>query len=231
MANGMTSFNFKESAFPDDIAKREVDNPDLFYPYRDDGILLWNAIQGFCKEYVDLYYKSEADVTDDHEIQGWAHDISAQDRGRIPGFPARFGSRQELRETLGHIIFLCTAFHSCIHFNQYKYPGFVPNMPHSAYAAPPVGKNAEIDAAGLLKFQPAFRAAYSQTWTYFLTNFRVSSIGQYNLQQFDSEAHEVIERFGDRLEEIEGEIDQRNSRRSFAYDRMNPRFIPNGVTI
>jgi arachidonate 15-lipoxygenase len=231
MANGMTSFNFKESAFPDDIAKREVDNPDLFYPYRDDGILLWNAIQGFCKEYVDLYYKSEADVTDDHEIQAWAHDISAQDRGRIPGFPARFESSQELSETLGHIIFLCTAFHSCIHFNQYKYPGFVPNMPHSAYAPPPVGKKAEIDAAGLLKFQPAFRAAYSQTWTYFLTNFRVSSIGQYNLQQFDSEAHEVIERFGDRLEEIEEEIDQRNSRRSFAYDRMNPRFIPNGVTI
>lgn len=31
MANGMTSFNFKESAFPDDIAKREVDNPDLFF--------------------------------------------------------------------------------------------------------------------------------------------------------------------------------------------------------
>ncbi|SOD40737.1 lipoxygenase family protein [Nitrosovibrio sp. Nv4] len=231
MANGMTSFNFKESAFPNDIAKREVDNPDLFYPYRDDGILLWNAIQSFIKEYVDLYYKSEADVTEDHEIQAWANDINARDRGRIPGFPARFGSRQELSETLGHIIFLCTAFHSCIHFNQYKYPGFVPNMPHSAYTPPPAGKNTKIDADELLKFQPAFRAAYSQTWTYFVTNFRVNSIGQYKPQQFDPEAREVIKRFGDRLEEIEEEIDQRNSRRSFAYDRMNPRFIPNGVTI
>ena len=231
MANGMTSFNFKASAFPNDIAKREVDNPDLFYPFRDDGMLLWNAIQGFVKEYVDVCYQSDADVTRDYEIQAWAHDISAQDRGRIPGFPARFESRQELAETVGHIIFLCTAFHSCIHFNQYKYPGFVPNMPHSAYAPPPSGKNTEIEAAALLKFQPAFRAAYSQTWTYFLTNFTVNRIGQYPLQQFDPAARDVIKRFNDRLKEIEVQIDQRNSSRSVIYDRMNPRLIPNGVTV
>lgn len=231
MANGMTSFNFKASAFPNDITNREVDNPDLFYPYRDDGMLLWNAIQSFVKEYVDVYYQSDADVTQDYEIQAWAHDISAQDRGRIPGFPAKLESRQELAETIGHIIFLCTAFHSCIHFNQYKYPGFVPNMPHSAYAPPPMGKSTEIEAAQLLKFQPAFRAAYSQTWTYFLTNFTVNRIGQYPLQQFDPAAQEVIKRFNDQLKEIEIQIDQRNSSRSVTYDRMNPRLIPNGVTV
>jgi arachidonate 15-lipoxygenase len=231
MANGMTSFNFRASAFPNDIANREVDNPDLFYPYRDDGILLWNAIQSFVKEYVDVYYKSEADVTEDYEIQAWANDISAQDRGRIPGFPAKFESKQELTETLGHIIFLCTAFHSCIHFNQYKYPGFVPNMPYSAYAPPPMGKNTGIDAAELLKFQPAFRAAYSQTWTYFLTNFRVNRIGQYPLQQFDPEARDAITRFRSQLEEIEEQIDRRNNNRSVTYDHMNPRLIPNGVTV
>lgn len=231
MANSMTSFNFRESAFPNDIANREADNPDLFYPYRDDGILLWNVIQSFIKEYVDAYYKSEADVTEDYEIQAWANDISAQNRGRIPGFPAKFESKQELAETLGHVIFLCTAFHSCIHFNQYKYPGFVPNMPHSAYAPPPMGKNTEIDAAELLKLQPAFRAAYSQTWTYFQTNFTVNRIGQYPLQQFDPAARDVIKRFRDRLKEIEEQIDQRNNSRSVAYDRMNPRLIPNGVTV
>ncbi|MCO6427802.1 lipoxygenase family protein [Nitrosomonas communis] len=231
MANGMTSFNFKASAFPSDIANREVDNPDLFYPYRDDGMLLWNAIQGFLREYVDVYYQSDADVTEDYEIQAWANDISAQDRGRIPGFPAKFESKQELAETLGHIVFLCTAFHSSIHFNQYKYPGFVPNMPHAAYAPPPTGKRTEMDEAGLLKFQPAFRAAYSQTWTYFQTNFTVNRIGQYPLRLFDPAARDVIKRFSDRLKEIEREIDQRNHSRSVAYDRMNPRFIPNGVTV
>ncbi|SEM72105.1 lipoxygenase family protein [Nitrosomonas marina] len=231
MANGMTSFHFKASAFPDDIASREVDNPGLFYPYRDDGILLWDAIQHFSTEYIDLYYKSDKDVTDDHEIQAWANDIAAQDRGRIPGFPMKLESKQVLAETIGHIIFLCTAFHSCIHFNQYKYPGFVPNMPFSAYAPPPNGKDSQIDAADLFKLQPAFRAAYSQTWTFFQTNFRVNRLGQYRLRQFDPQARAVIERFRGRLAEIETEIDRRNHNRLFPYDRMNPRTIPNGVTV
>ncbi len=231
MANGMTSFNFRKSAFPNDIANREVDNPDLFYPYRDDGTLLWEAIQSFSKEYIDIYYKSDADLFEDHEIQAWANDTSAQDRGRIPGFPVKFESKQKLAETIGHIIFLCTAYHSCIHFNQYKYPGFVPNMPYSSYSAPPDGKKSEMDAAELLKIQPAFRAAYSQTWTYFLTNFRVNRIGQYKLRQFDPEARDVIKRFKNRLEEIEAQIDRRNNNRLFTYDRMNPRTIPNGVTV
>lgn len=231
MANGMTSFDFKASAFPSDIASREVDNPDLFYPYRDDGILLWEAIQDFSKEYVDLYYKSDADLSEDSEIQAWANDISAQDSGRIPGFPSTFKSKQELAETIGHIIFLCTAFHSCIHFNQYKYPGFVPNMPYSAYVTAPNGKNSQMDEAELLKIQPAFRAAYSQTWTYFLTNFRVNRIGEYKLRRFDPEARDVIKRFKNRLTEIEAQIDRRNNDRLFTYDRMNPRTIPNGVTV
>lgn len=231
MANGMISFDFRASAFPNDIASREVDNPDLFYPYRDDGMLLWNAIQNFATEYIDACYQSDEDVAEDYEIQAWAHDISARDRGRIPGFPAGFASRQELAETIGHVIFLCTAFHSCIHFNQYKYPGFVPNMPHSAYTSPPAGKGVEMDAAGLLKLQPAFRAAYSQTWTYFQTNFTVNRIGQYPLRQFDPAARDVIERFREQLRKIEEQIDQRNSSRSIPYDRMNPRIIPNGVTV
>lgn len=231
MANGMTSFDFKASAFPNDIASREVDNTSLFYPYRDDGILLWEAIQGFSKEYVELYYKSDADLTEDHEIQAWANDIAAQDRGRIPGFPNQFESKQELAETIGHIIFLCTAFHSCIHFNQYKYPGFVPNMPYSAYVPPPNGKNSPMDEAGLFNIQPAFRAAYSQTWTFFLTNFRVNRIGEYKLRRFDPEARDAIKRFKNRLAEIEVQIDRRNNDRLFTYDRMNPRTIPNGVTV
>lgn len=231
MANGMTSFDFTASAFPNDIASREVDNPDLFYPYRDDGMLLWNAIQNFATEYIAVCYQSDKDVAEDYEIQAWARDISARDRGRIPGFPAGFASRQELAETIGHVIFLCTAFHSCIHFNQYKYPGFVPNMPHSAYTPPPTGKGVEMDATGLLKLQPAFWAAYSQTWTYFQTNFTVNRIGQYPLRQFDPAARDVIERFREQLREIEEQIDQRNSSRSIPYDRMNPRVIPNGVTV
>ncbi len=231
MADAMTSFNFKESAFPAEISRRQVDNPDLFYPYRDDGALLWEVIQNFAKNYVDLYYQTDVDVAADSEIQAWAYDISAQDRGRIPGFPGCFQSRQELAETVGHIIFLSTAYHSSIHFNQYNFPGFVPNMPYAAYTPPPQAQDTEIDEAGLFAIQPAFRAANSQTWTFFLTNFRVNRIGQYRLCCFDPEAREVIKKFRQQLKEIEDQIDSKNKQRPVAYQRMNPRTIPNSVTV
>ena len=104
-------------------------------------------------------------------------------------------------------------------------------MPFSAYIPPPIGMDTEVDAADLLKIQPAFRAAYSQTWTYFLTNFSVNRIGDYDLQCFDPEAHDVINRFRRRLKEIEKQVDQNNKNRPVSYDRMNPRMIPNGVTV
>lgn len=231
MADAMTSFNFKESAFPNDIASRQVDNPDLFYPFRDDGMILWEAIQDFAKDYIDLYYQTDEEVVNDYEIQAWAHDISAADRGRIPGFNTRFETRQELTETLGHIIFLCTSYHSSIHFNQYKYPGFVPNMPYSSYIPAPKGKLTAMNTSDLFKIQPKFKAAYSQTWTYFLTNYQVNKIGQYNLEPFDAEAKDVIHKFQNRLKEIEHEITQHNNNRPVSYDRMIPSKTPNGVTV
>ena len=231
MANAMTSFNFTESAFPKDIANRGVDNPQLFYPYRDDGILLWDAIQDFAVQYIDVYYQSDNDVAMDHEINAWAYDISAPDRGRIPGFPEKFNSKKVLAETVGHIIFHCTAHHSCIHFNQYSFPGFVPNMPYAAYVPPPTGNEKDFGADELIRIQPAFRAAYTQTWTYFLTNFRVNRIGQYPLRRFDAEARNVIHRFGERLSKINEQIEKRNSERVVAYQRMQPSVIPNSVSV
>jgi arachidonate 15-lipoxygenase len=181
MADGMTSFNFSESAFPTDIARREVDNPELFYPFRDDGLLLWEAIQRFAAEYVDLYYRTDQDVAGDVEIQNWAREIGAQDCGRIPGFPAALASRAALAETIGHIIFLCTAYHSCIHFKQYEYAGLVPNMPYAAYAPAPTDKKTPFAADDFMKYLPGFRAAYSQTWTFYLTNFRANQLGRYRM--------------------------------------------------
>ncbi|MES2625373.1 MAG: lipoxygenase family protein [Pseudomonadota bacterium] len=231
MADAMTSYNFADYAFPKDIANREVDNPSLFYPYRDDGLLLWDAIQNFVRDYINTCYQSDEDVALDHEINMWAHDISAPDRGRIPGFPTKFASRQVLAETIGQIIFHCTAHHSSIHFNQYSYPGFVPNMPYASYVPPPTGNESDIDAAQLMRIQPGFRAAYSQTWTYYLTNWRVNRMGDYALHRFDPDAREVIKRFGVRLREIDGQIGKRNRERIVSYERMQPSTIPNSVTV
>ncbi|MGQ2931438.1 MAG: lipoxygenase family protein, partial [Sphingopyxis sp.] len=46
------------------------------YPYRDDALLLWNAIAQWVGDYVATYYLSDTDVSGDHELQAWAIDLS-----------------------------------------------------------------------------------------------------------------------------------------------------------
>ena len=68
MGEGMRQFKFRERALPNDIKRRHVENPKLVYPYRDDGMPMWNAIQDFTREYVDVYYKSDQYVVEDYEF-------------------------------------------------------------------------------------------------------------------------------------------------------------------
>jgi arachidonate 15-lipoxygenase len=60
MGEGMRQFKFRERALPNDLKRRHVENPKLIYPYRDDGMPVWNAIQDFVRAYVDVYYETFA---------------------------------------------------------------------------------------------------------------------------------------------------------------------------
>ncbi|MBP9947746.1 MAG: lipoxygenase, partial [Vicinamibacteria bacterium] len=52
------SWHFENFKLPNELKSRGVDNADLLpdYPYRDDGLLLWDSIGAFAREYVGLYY-------------------------------------------------------------------------------------------------------------------------------------------------------------------------------
>ncbi len=39
------------------------------YPYAQDGLLIWSALEKYFSEYLSLYYKSDADVAGDTELQ------------------------------------------------------------------------------------------------------------------------------------------------------------------
>jgi len=65
-------WNIKEFAFPTEIKNRGMDNTDRLphYPYRDDGILVWNAIHTFVSDYLKHFYKTDPqNIIDDTELQ------------------------------------------------------------------------------------------------------------------------------------------------------------------
>ena len=56
------------------------------YPYRDDGLAIWDAIYNWVKDYTDLYYKTDADVQNDYELANWVAEISDPNAGRVNDF-------------------------------------------------------------------------------------------------------------------------------------------------
>jgi len=72
-AGARFSFDFNERMLPNDLKARGVDDagklPD--YPYRDDALLVWQAIHEWVKGYVGLYYADDTAVAADTELLAW----------------------------------------------------------------------------------------------------------------------------------------------------------------
>lgn len=237
MGKGMRTYNFKAMAFPHDIENRNMEDTNLYYPYRDDGKLVWEAVNKFVTEYVTVYYKSDQDVIEDYELQKWGKEIGGsrkENNCEIPGFPTQFNSIDEVIETVANIIFMITGHHSSVHFGQHQYAGYVPNMPFSVYT-PPAKNFPEKDIMNLFppfgKLSLSLGMAFYQTFIFYVTDFKINRIGDYKLDMFDDKTNEIIKRYKKDLQRISMEIDQRNQKRTFPYSLMNPKYIPNSVTV
>lgn len=134
-------WNIKEFAFPTEIKNRGMDKKDNdgefllpHYPYRDDGMLVWNTLLAFVSDYLHHFYPTPEDITGDTELQAWASELYDQTNGgKIKGMPASFTNVEDLIEIVTTIIFICGPQHSAVNFAQYEYMTFAANMPLAAY--------------------------------------------------------------------------------------------------
>lgn len=231
MAESMRSFDFQANAHPVDLRCRGMDNSELFYPYRDDGQLIWKALQDFVEEYLYGYYAADQDLEADPELQAWAGEMGSRDGLRLNGFPTAISSIGQLRDTLTNLLFTLTARHSSIHFAQYQYAGYVPNMPLACYLPPPTDPDRPLEPDYLLKALPPFSPALHQSFIFYLTNFRVNRIGDYRMDAYDTSGQAAILRFRDKLREVGARIDAGDRKRLCSYRHLHPDWIPNGATI
>lgn len=234
IGEGMRTYNFKDKAFPNDIKKRDMDDPNLFYPYRDDGKLLWDAIHEFVREYVNVYYKSDRDVQEDFELQSWADEIGGslkEGKCQITGFPTQLNSIDEVVATVGNIIFLATAHHSAIHYTLYQNISFVPNMSLSAYAPPSTNLKSPLSQPDLMKLLPNFYNTVIQSFSFYINNMIVERIGEYDLSVFGDQSREVVKKYQAKLEEISKEVNSRNQKRTYPYIYLDPKNIANSIVV
>ena len=238
--------------FPEDLRERgfetcsglafetTADETLPHYPYRDDGLLIWNELERYVDEYLRLYYRDDQSVSDDTEIQAWASALAStgdEGAGHVRDMPASIETIDALRDVLVMIVFSSAAEHSAVNYPQYPLMGFIPNAPAAGYADyQAFFADESLDdaqqAEALLRFlPPKFTTVTQITLTTSLGLYRFDALGDYQSQLADPRARDVVYRFHQRLREVERRIDKRNEARFRPYEFLKPSLVLNSASI
>ncbi|NJM19407.1 MAG: hypothetical protein HC874_09540 [Richelia sp. SL_2_1] len=230
--------NFSDYALPTYLRQRGVDNPSILrdFPYRDDGLLVWNTLLDYVSRYISIYYKSDRDIREDFELQNWLQTLRkpVNDGGfGIVSLPEGFINRDQLIEILTQIIFTAGPQHSAIAWIQYQYMGFIPNMPGALYQPIPTTKGKFADENSLTSFLPGVKPALTQVQFISLVGTKrdpkaFTDFGANSFQ--DSRAIAVLSSLQNRLEVVEKRIERRNKRRKECYPGFLPSRMSNSVS-
>lgn len=240
------SLDFDAHMLPAALAARGVDDPALLpdYPYRDDAVLLWGAMDGWVREYLSLYYADDAAVADDTELQAWVADLVAREGGRVGGFgePGPAGlpaivTRDYLAKVVTMLMFTASAQHATVNFPQCYVMSYAPAMPLATYAPPPTRVDPELTADAILAHLPPLQMAnYQLMLGQLLGSIYFTRLGRYDLQHAsspyfaDPRVSAPLRRFQARLAEVERIIADRNLERA-PYETLLPSRIPQSINI
>ena len=145
IAEHRKNFSFTGSYLPAKLARSGTDGLAglPYFPYRDDGLTVWAAIRRWAGEFVDGYYRSDADVREDHELQAWAAEVSAADGGAIRDFGAQereIADRNDLAEILTMVIWTAGPQHAAVNFTQLEHLSYLPANPLAGFTDEPRGR-------------------------------------------------------------------------------------------
>ena len=242
-------FAFNESFLPMTLHRRGVDDPQLLpnYPYRDDALLIWEAIHSWVASYLQLFYADDQAVQNNPEIQNWIRDLTNPQGGQVLNMKETADDSTTPIQTLAYlidvvtlIIFTGSAQHAAVNFPQSSLMSYIPNMPLAGYRAAP--KTMEgISEADYFHLLPSLKHSENQmNMTYLLGSIYYTKLGHYDGDPKDRErgsyfrdsrVAQPLREFQEELRTIELAIKTRNGVRSIHYDVLLPTKIPQSINI
>ena len=228
-------WKFDDLDFAAQLARRGMDSGSLpYFPYRDDGMLVWEVLGQYARDYVALYYKGDADVTEDSELQAWAHELRTA--GNVTSLPALDGV-ETLVKVVQRLLWTAGPQHASVNFPQVEYTTFMPNYPGAPYAMPENFNTSPIGEAQVLACLPPVAGTAVQVQTsYTLAGYHYDRLLDY-ADQLSPEAAAVCQRYFNILQtKVEPEIARRNVERQnqaglLAYPYFLPSNIPNSTSV
>lgn len=230
-----TNYSFSGNYLPKRFIRHGTDSHSTLarYPYRDDGLLVWNAIAGWAAEFVEAYYRTDDDVRADYELQTWAAEIASPDWGQVTDFGATPGAiqdRQDLAEILTMVMWTAGPQHAAVNFTQAPYISYLPANPLSGFAPEPTGTG-HTKQDWIEQFPPIDVAIQHMTTFTFLSSVNYTRLGEYGSLFSGTAAEAANRRFRAALGDVEDRIATANVARATEYPFLLPSRIPNSTNI
>jgi arachidonate 15-lipoxygenase len=235
LAEQRAKFSFRGNYLPNKLAAARTDGVASLshYPYRDDGLMVWNALREWVSGFTDAFYTSDAEVRADHELQLWAAEVASQSGGGVNDFgmtPGHVDNRQDLIDILTMVIWTAGPEHAVVNFAQKDHQAFLPANPLAGYTEEPRGL-AHTEADWLAHLPPLDVAVQQFCIMTFLGSVRHTVLGDYGKDFRETPADSAHRKFRSDLSLIEKEIVQRNRRRLHPYEYLQPSLIPNSTNV
>jgi len=235
-ANAVHRVNFTDNMLPTQLKRRRVDNPELLphYPYREDALDIWNAIRRWVSDYVDIYYRSDADVLGDYELQNWVVEVGSQNGGRIQGVGegGKIRTMDSLIDCMTAVIYTASAHHALTNFPLIDYEIYAPGWPGALYREAPKQATGATDKDWLSYLPPLGISILQQALGFVIGTVHATELGQYPLCHFADNRVEVpLRAYQASLRRIEETINTRNETRPLRYPYLLPSRIPQSTDI
>ncbi|CAN0224047.1 unnamed protein product [Ectocarpus sp. 6 AP-2014] len=233
-----------------DFAARGVTKTDFpgRYPYRDVGLKYWEAIHTWVKDYLDVYYSSDVDISDDYELQAFVKELVTV--GELKWLAELENSADKkvfLAKVLASLIYSASALHAAVNFPQQPIMSFVPGNPPSIYVPPPTDKT-ERSFEEYLAYLPPLEIAAEQVVTgNILGTVFHTKLGDYDANQFsDKRVQPPLAKFQQAIEDIETDMVDENAfvvsswrkrgkgkkaAANFGYTTLLPDKVPQSINI
>ncbi|XP_072014561.1 allene oxide synthase-lipoxygenase protein-like [Amphiura filiformis] len=225
----------REGNLENDIKSRGVEDLPKYY-FRDDALAAYRAIKKYVSNVVNPHYADVDTLEKDYEIQEWAVKLSAkyeEGGSNIQGVPGggHFSNRDQLIDTITSVIYISSVAHASVNFLQYEQYGYPFNWPALLYGEPPRKKigHAESD---ILQCLPTKETTLgSLAITHLLSQRATKKLGDFEVQyQFDKIGMDALKQFQEDLQKIQDACD-RDTKKEEVYDILNPKYIPNAISI
>lgn len=230
-AQSVLSPGFDALMLPNFLQSQGLTNPQLIYPYRDDALLVWNAVKAWVKDYLALYYANDAAVQKDKQLQSWAADLVSQNGGRLKGFGQQGGIKTlaYLIDALTMVLFTAGPQHAAVNFPQNQLMSYTPAVPLAGYE--PLPAQAGSQGPWLEQLPPLDMAASQLQVLYLLGSVYFTRLGAYEAEALDAKAAPALKAFQANLVKVEAEINKRNQARPIPYTYLLPSKIPMSINI